>query len=56
MKLNLLIILAVAFFFVITMAEAREIGFIEDFSLARDRSEALRQLIFSLAYGIMRPL
>jgi len=45
MKLHLLIILAAALFFMITMVEAREIGFIEDFSLAQDRSEALRQLI-----------
>ncbi|MDM8556061.1 hypothetical protein QUF75_15150 [Desulfococcaceae bacterium HSG7] len=45
MKLNLLIILATALFFMITMVEAREISFIEDFSLAEDRSEALRQLI-----------
>jgi len=45
MKLNLLIIIAAALFFMITMVEAREIGFIEDFSLAKDRSEALKQLI-----------
>jgi len=45
MKLNLLIIIAAAFLFMITMVEAREIGFIEDFSLAQERSEALKQLI-----------
>jgi len=47
MKLNLnrLIIISAALFFVITMADACEIGFIEDFSLTADRSETLKQLI-----------
>jgi len=45
MKLNLLIIISTVLFFVVTMADAREIGFIEDYSLAADRSEALKQLI-----------
>ena len=45
MKLNLLIIIAITLLFMITMVEARQIGFIEDFSLSQDRSEALKQLI-----------
>ena len=45
MKLSITIaVLGLALFF-ICWADAREIGFVEDFSLSRDRSEALKQLI-----------
>ncbi len=46
MKLFVITIVAVwAVFLVSQMAGAEKIGFVEDFSLARDRAEALRQLI-----------
>jgi hypothetical protein len=45
MKFSIVIALAGVMLFLISRIEAREIGFIEDFSLARDRSEVLKQLI-----------
>ncbi|MCP4107944.1 MAG: hypothetical protein GY749_20765 [Desulfobacteraceae bacterium] len=45
MKLSIAISLILFALFMISWADAREIGFVEDFSLAEDRAEALKQLI-----------
>lgn len=45
MKLSILIVVLGMSLFLISWVNAREIGFIEDFSLADDRSEVLKQLI-----------
>ncbi|QTA85345.1 hypothetical protein [Desulfonema magnum] len=45
MKLIFIIAVLAMAVFLVSWANAREIGFIEDFSLSRDRSEVLKQLI-----------